>query len=327
MGVLDIYKRAGNQAVELNPPMAGMDIHITEHGSDWLWAAFSLFAFFAVTHCIAYAITSYKTNGLKKVLLAIPIFINVVMSVAYFTYASNLGYGMQVAEFKHVSTDQGLYTRQIFYAKFIGWFLSWPFVLTLFGIITHTTLADDQADLIKRALEVISSIFVRFIATEVYVLGLLIGILIHSTYKWGYFTFAVVAQLFTMYLICVDLHRSFRSANYSLPGNLLIIFEIVVWILYPVCWGLSEGGNVIQPDSEAVFYGILDLITFGILPIILTWLAIAQVDEQYFAKIWAFYVNGAESDPLNEKVGTTPRHSGDTAVPPSGVPEEATTEV
>lgn len=27
---------------------------------------------------------------------------------------------------------------------------------------------------------------------------------------------------------------------------------------YPVCWGISEGGNVISPDSEFIFYGILD---------------------------------------------------------------------
>lgn len=29
-------------------------------------------------------------------------------------------------------------------------------------------------------------------------------------------------------------------------------------MLYPVCWGISEGGNLITPDSEFIFYGILD---------------------------------------------------------------------
>lgn len=33
-----------------------------------------------------------------------------------------------------------------------------------------------------------------------------------------------------------------------------------LWILYPIAWGLCEGGNVISPDSEAVFYGILDVL-------------------------------------------------------------------
>lgn len=31
-----------------------------------------------------------------------------------------------------------------------------------------------------------------------------------------------------------------------------------LWVLYPVCWGLSEDGNVIAPDSEFIFYGVLD---------------------------------------------------------------------
>lgn len=31
-----------------------------------------------------------------------------------------------------------------------------------------------------------------------------------------------------------------------------------LWMLYPVCWGVSEGANIIAPDSEFIFYGILD---------------------------------------------------------------------
>lgn len=30
--------------------------------------------------------------------------------------------------------------------------------------------------------------------------------------------------------------------------------------LYPIAWGLCEGGNVISSDSEAVFYGLLDVL-------------------------------------------------------------------
>ena len=34
----DIIKR--NDAVNVNPPNPIIDLHITEHGSDWLWAVF-----------------------------------------------------------------------------------------------------------------------------------------------------------------------------------------------------------------------------------------------------------------------------------------------
>ena len=50
--------------------------------------------------------------------------------------------------------------------------------------------------------------------------------------------------------------------------NMCGVLTIGIWFLYPIAWGLAEGGNVIHPDSEAVFYGILDIIAkpiFGFL--------------------------------------------------------------
>lgn len=44
-----------------------------------------------------------------------------------------------------------------------------------------------------------------------------------------------------------------------------------VWICYPIAWGLCEGGNVIAPDSEAVFYGVLDFIAKPVFSALLIW--------------------------------------------------------
>lgn len=52
------------------------------------------------------------------------------------------------------------------------------------------------------------------------------------------------------------------------------VWTLFLWMLYPVCWGLCEGGNVISPDSEAVFYGVLDFCAkpvFSIMLIIGHW--------------------------------------------------------
>ena len=32
------------------------------------------------------------------------------------------------------------------------------------------------------------------------------------------------------------------------------------WLLYPIAWGLSEGGNVITEEGEMIFYGVLDVL-------------------------------------------------------------------
>ena len=30
-------------------------------------------------------------------------------------------------------------------------------------------------------------------------------------------------------------------------------------MIYPICWALSDGANVISPTGEMVFYGVLDI--------------------------------------------------------------------
>jgi bacteriorhodopsin len=63
-------------------------------------------------------------------------------------------------------------------------------------------------------------------------------------------------------LIHVPLQRAaFTTSGFKtgfLVGAGYISF---VWMLYPICWGLSEGSNTISPTSEMVFYGILDLLS------------------------------------------------------------------
>lgn len=52
------------------------------------------------------------------------------------------------------------------------------------------------------------------------------------------------------------IHGADIQKIYTLCG----VWTIFLWFLYPIAWGLSEGGNVIPSDSEAIFYGVLDLL-------------------------------------------------------------------
>lgn len=321
--ISDLVRRSGNDVLQVNPPSDTIDIHITNHGSDWLWAAFSVFSLLTIIHALIFGLSSSKNQTLKKALFVGPIFTNFVMAIAYFTYASNLGYAGVPVEFHHVTTSKGLGVRQIFYVKFIGYFLSWPFVLYAMEISTHVLDLSSKAsagETISGFISIISSLFIKLLATEVFVLGLLIGTLIESTYKWGYYTFAVFGQLYAIALVLSSLIKSIRSANSNRLAHLVIGFELIVWILYPIAWGLSEGGNKIQPDSEAVFYGVLDVITFACVPTILTFLNSAGLDEKEF-----FHFN-LHQNSFDEKLGETPRASGDTAVVSNDRPTNEPTE-
>jgi bacteriorhodopsin len=82
----------------------------------------------------------------------------------------------------------------------------------------------------------------------------------------GYYAFWIWSWvLIGYYLVWVP--RRFASAlgrDVKLTHAFAAGWVWFLWMLYPVCWGLSEGGNVISPDSEFIFYGILDC---GLIPL------------------------------------------------------------
>lgn len=42
-------------------------------------------------------------------------------------------------------------------------------------------------------------------------------------------------------------------------------------LLYPISWGCSEGGNVISPTHEMIFYGVLDLLAGPVFLFMFLW--------------------------------------------------------
>ena len=105
----------------------------------------------------------------------------------------------------------------------------------------------------------------------VYVVLLYIGALTTSTYSWGYFTLAIFTLGLVLENICWAGLRHARAIGGPVAKLYYVLAPsiFVLWILYPVSWGVSEAGNVIQPDSEQIFYGILDLLSKPILGAVL----------------------------------------------------------
>lgn len=55
-------------------------------------------------------------------------------------------------------------------------------------------------------------------------------------------------------------YASFLGSDIHRAYIVCLSMLLVVWLCYPICWGVADGGNIIAPDSEAVFYGVLDML-------------------------------------------------------------------
>lgn len=172
-------------------------------------------------------------------------------SIAYFSMASDLGSTPVVVEFLNgfdlARTGGRTPSRSIWYARYIDWTVTTPLLLLELLLISGMPL---------------SSVFLTIFWDLVMIETGLIGSLVESQYKWGFFVFGCIAMLLVFYDLYFVGWTSAKKLDQGLGkrymhGAIMLSF---LWFLYPIAWGLADGGNQISPDGEMIFYGILDLL-------------------------------------------------------------------
>ncbi|KAL9116274.1 MAG: hypothetical protein Q9187_007202 [Circinaria calcarea] len=249
---------ARNDAPAVNAGIGGTALsQITVRGSNWFWAVCAVMAF--STFLILGA--SYARSRSHRLFHYICAAITLTAAISYFSMASNLGQTPIQTQFVRPNPKVGGIpggTREIFYVRYIDWFVTTPLLLL---------------DLLLTAGMPWPTILWTLFLDEVMIVTGLVGALTRSSYKWGFFAFGCAALLGVAYNVTIvarkhanalgsDVHRVFLSCA---------VWTFFLWFLYPIAWGLAEGGNVIAPDSEAVFYGILDILAKPVFSLLLLW--------------------------------------------------------
>jgi len=242
--MMDFFKR--NNALATNGDFvngADADIHITTHGSDWYFAVCAVMTLAT----FIFAGLAFRKPASDRVFNYITASITMVAAIAYFTMGANLGFTPIGVEFHRSNHRVAGQNREIFYVRYIDWVITTPLLLL---------------DLLLTAGMPWPSILAVILVDEVMIITGLIGALVQSRYKWAYFVFGCAALLYVVYKLAI----SGRRRAYALGSDVHQVYlscgilTLFLWFLYPIAWGVSEGGNVIAPDSEAVFYGILDIL-------------------------------------------------------------------
>jgi len=238
-----------NDALKINPP--GATHALTVHGSDWLWAvtAIYIFSFLIV---VGFAYFARSGEKIFHYLFTISLFIG---SISYFAMASDIGWtAIKVSE-----NSAG--TRQIFYPRYINWFFGWTPLITAIGLISGVSWA---------------TIVYNITLSWIWVASWLSGSLVATNYKWGFFAFGTCAY----FLLSASLLHSgsITAKRVGIDRHYLAItaWLVFIWLLYPIAYGVDDGGNKISVTSGFVFFGILDLLsipllTFGILFLSRSW--------------------------------------------------------
>ncbi|KAI0473556.1 bacteriorhodopsin [Xylariaceae sp. FL0804] len=247
----------GNHAIEDNSHVFQQpDLGINRAGSDWYYTVCAIMGFSTI---VFMAMATRKPQP-HRIFYYITAGITAIATIAYFAMGSNLGQVPIRTEFPrpHDPQVRAAGTREIFYARYIDWVITTPLLLL---------------DLLLTAGMPLPTILITLFADEIMIVCGLIGALVPTAYKWGFYTFGMVALLYIAYQLLWSGRKHAKALGgapyktYMLCG----VWLIFLWFLYPIAWGLSEGGNVIHPDGEAVFYGVLDILAKPVFGALLIW--------------------------------------------------------
>ncbi|KPM36224.1 hypothetical protein AK830_g10352 [Neonectria ditissima] len=175
----------GNDALSTNPSV-GVDAALSQHGSDWLWAVTAIY----IAAFIVLLFLSFAAHESQRVFHYIFTISLLVGAVTYFAEASNLGWtAVQQAD----DLDNGI-TRQIFFAKYINWSISFPAMILALGLLSGISW---------------TTIFCNIFITWLWVLTYIAAAYTATDYKWGFFAFGTFSWVI---LVMSTLNESRESS-------------------------------------------------------------------------------------------------------------------
>ncbi|KAG8534159.1 uncharacterized protein KY384_001003 [Bacidia gigantensis] len=263
------------------------DIAITARGSDWYWTVCAVM-FVSTMVIVGLSFTKPRNHRIFHYITAA---ITMVAAIAYFTMGADLGETGIKVEFMRNNPKVHGTTREIFYVRYIDWVITTPLLLM---------------DLLLTAALPWPTVMYTILINEIMVITGLIGALVTSSYKWGYFVFGCFAFLWVAWTVTWTARKHANALGADIGRTYLIcgVWTIFLWFLYPIAWGLSEGGNVIAPDSEAVFYGILDILAKPVFGALLLW-GHKDIDPARLGLNIKDYLEDPTSATNGDKVGAT----------------------
>jgi len=242
-----IFQRAGNDALNVNPP-AGVQ-HLSVHGSDWLWAVTAVF----ILSWLALFALVWVARGGERIFHYLFISALAVGSIVYFAQASDLGWSV-VSQANNI----GRGTRQIFWAKYVLWVVEFPVVIIALGLLSGISWA---------------TIFYEVFLSWVWVISYLVGAFTTTNYKWGFFTFGTFAWLALAVHTLRDGSVGAKRLGVTRDHSALSGWVNFLWLLYPIAWGLSDGGNRIGVTGSFIWFGILDVLLIPVTALAFLFLA------------------------------------------------------
>ncbi|RYP41069.1 hypothetical protein DL767_001230 [Monosporascus sp. MG133] len=225
-----------NDALQTHPP-AGAE-QFTTNGSSWLWALTAVYGFLF----LVFFALGFRARFGEKIFHYIFTITLLAGTIAYYAHAADLGWALRAVV---NSRPAPLWTRQIFWVKYVYHLVEFPAIAIALGLLSGVSWA---------------SIAYNVALAWTWVVAYIIAALTTSNYKWGFFAFGTFAYIILAYNTLLHGRTGANRVGVARDYSMLAGWTNLIWLCYPIAFGVSDGGNVIGVTPGAIFFGVLDFL-------------------------------------------------------------------
>ena len=99
------------------------------------------------------------------------------------------------------------------------------------------------------------------------VISYLISAYVRTNYKWGFYVIGTQAYILLAYSVFMDGMRGAKRVDTTKHFILLVGWIQMLWLLYPLAFGLTDGSNFFGVTPTFIWFGVLDVLMIPVLSI------------------------------------------------------------
>jgi bacteriorhodopsin len=186
-------------------------------------------------------VLSFAAKESERVFHYLFTFALLVGAMTYYAQASDLGW----SAVQQVDNSGNGVVRQMFYTKYINWVAAFPSLILGLGLVSGVSWTTIVCNIAIAWYWVISYLAAAYTTTG---------------YKWGFFAFGTFAWLILAMSTINESREAAALVGVERDYTLLAGWLNLLWVLYPIAFGLTDGGNVLGVTGGFIFFGVLDVL-------------------------------------------------------------------
>jgi len=149
---------------------------------------------------------------------------------------------------KHVPDTHQIIYREVYWARYVDWSVTTPLLLLDLALLAGLSGANILVAVVADLIMVLTGLFAAYGN--------------HSGQKWGWYAWACIAFLVIVYQLAFNGRTAVANKDSKTKAfyGAIAGFTLIVWTIYPIVWGIADGGRLVNLDSEIIAYAVLDVL-------------------------------------------------------------------